>query len=70
MDTETISTEIVKIRERLRDIERERERVSAEDLEAKTDLHEEEIELRSRLSELTTGDPEPGDRPEEDIPPL
>lgn len=52
MDTETISTEIVKIRSRLQEIEKERAAVADDDLEAKTDLHDEEIELRSRLAEL------------------
>jgi hypothetical protein len=61
MDTQTISMEIVKIRSRLRDIEKERQQVSDGDLEAKTDLHDEELELRSRLAELqemTTGQPD------------
>lgn len=61
MDTQTISMEIVKIRSRLREIEKERARVADDDLEAKTDLHDEEIELRARLAELqemTTGKPD------------
>lgn len=52
MDMETISMEIVKIRTRLREIEKQRNQVSDDDLETKTDLHDEEIELRSRLAEL------------------
>ena len=54
MDTETISMEIVKI-------EDERSQIPDDDLEAKTDLHDEELELRSRLAELqemTTGKPD------------
>jgi hypothetical protein len=61
MDTETISMEIVKIRSRLREIEDERSQIPDDDLEAKTDLHDEELELRSRLAELqemTTGKPD------------
>lgn len=61
MDTQTISLEIVRIRSRLREIEKERSQVADDDLEAKTDLHDEEIELRSRLAELqemTTGKPD------------
>lgn len=52
MDVETISMEIVKIRSRLREIEKQRQDGSADDLETKTDLRDEEIELRSRLAEL------------------
>ena len=52
MDMETISMEIIKIRSRLREIEKERNELSDEDLETKTDLHDEELDLRSRLAEL------------------
>jgi predicted nucleic acid-binding Zn-ribbon protein len=52
MEMETISMEIVKIRSRLREIEKQRDEVSEDDLETKTDLHDEEIELRARLAEL------------------
>ncbi|MBW3666470.1 MAG: hypothetical protein KY394_02630 [Actinobacteria bacterium] len=44
--------EIVKIRSRLREIEKQRKHSSTDDLETRTDLHDEEIELRSRLAEL------------------
>lgn len=52
MDVDTIAMEIVKIRSRLREIEKQRKEVAADDLETKADLHDEEIELRGRLAEL------------------
>lgn len=58
MDAKAISLEIVKIRSRLREIEKQRARVANDDLATKADLHDEEIELQARLAELqemTTG---------------
>lgn len=52
MNIDDISSEIVKIRGRLREIEEERKGLSEDDLAAKTALHDEEIELRARLAEL------------------
>ena len=52
MNIENISREIVKIRGRLREIEEERKGLSDDDLAAKTELHDEEIELRARLAQL------------------
>lgn len=52
MNIEDISSEIVKIRGRLREIEEERKGLSDGDLAAKTALHDEEIELRARLAQL------------------
>lgn len=66
MDVDTIAMEIVKIRSRLREIEKQRKNASADDLETKTDLHDEELELRSRLAELQDMTTEKGS-PSKDI---
>jgi len=61
MDAETISLEIVKIRSRLRELEKQRAQVAADDLRTKADLRDEEVELQARLAELQDMTTEKGD---------
>ena len=61
MDAETISLEIVKTRSRLREIEKQRVQVAADDLGTKADLRDEEVELQARLAELQDMTTEKGD---------
>ena len=52
MDTQSLAEEVLRIRRRLNEIQRERKRLPAEAFAQRTDLLDEEHQLRARLADI------------------